>query len=137
MKERRIVSKGFPQGGCGCGQVRWRATAAPINVRLCHCRQCQHATGGPYFARALYNDADGERSGETTRWASSHRLYRLSCARCGAPVFAEPQDGPWIAVALGSLDDAEALRPGSHIWVSEKLSWVVIDDGLPQFERGA
>ena len=124
-------------GGCLCGQVRWRADAQPINVRLCHCRNCQRATGGPYFARALFMDADVERTGETTRWASSQRLHRLSCARCGAPVFAEAQDGPWLAVALATLDDPTALAPGSHIWVSRKLDWVRIDDGLPQFEEGA
>ena len=124
-------------GGCLCGQVRWRAAAEPINVRLCHCRNCQRATGGPYFARALFNDADVERSGETTRWASSQRLHRLSCTRCGTPVFAEPQDGPWIAVSLTTLDNAAALAPGSHIWVSSKLPWTLIDDGLPQFPQGA
>ena len=124
-------------GGCLCGEVRWRAAAEPINVRLCHCRNCQRATGGPYFARALFNDADVERSGETTRWASSQRLHRLSCTRCGTPVFAEPQDGPWIAVSLTTLDDAAALAPGSHIWVSSKLPWTLIDDGLPQFPQGA
>jgi len=124
------------EGGCQCGQVRWRAAAPPINVRLCHCRNCQRATGGPNFARALFNDPDVQRTGETTRWASSARLHRLSCARCGTPVFAEPQDGPWIAVALTTLDDPVALSPGSHIWVSAKLPWVVIEDGLPQFAEG-
>ena len=125
------------EGGCLCGQVRWRAAAEPINVRLCHCRNCQRATGGPYFARALFHDADVARSGETTRFASSGRLHRLSCARCGTPVFAEPQDGPWIAVSLTTLDDPSALAPGSHIWVSAKLDWTKIDDGLPQFPEGA
>ena len=123
-------------GGCQCGQVRWRATAEPINVRLCHCRNCQRATGGPYFARILFNAPDVERSGETTRWASSMRLHRLSCARCGTPVFAEAQDGPWLAVSLTTLDDPTALSPGSHIWVSAKLAWVRTDDGLPQFPEG-
>ena len=123
-------------GGCLCGQVRWRATAEPINVRLCHCRNCQRATGGSFFARALFMDPDVARSGETTRWASSERLHRLSCTRCGTPVFAEPQDGPWIAVSLPTLDEPEALRPGSHIWVSAKRDWVRIDDGLPQYPEG-
>lgn len=124
-------------GGCLCGQVRWRGNAEPINVRLCHCRLCQKATGGPYFARALFNAPDVERTGATTRWASSERLHRLSCARCGTPVFAEMQDGPWIAASLSTLDDPLALSPGSHIWISAKLPWVGIDDGLLRFPEGA
>ena len=124
-------------GGCLCGQVRWTANAEPENVRLCHCRNCQRATGGPYFARILFHAADVARDGETTRWASSERLHRLACARCGTPMFGDVQDGPFLAVSLSTLDDPAQLAPGSHIWVSEKLAWVRIDDGLPQFERGA
>lgn len=52
-------------------------------------------------------------------------------------MIAEPQDGPWIAVALGTLDDPNALAPGSHIWVEQKVAWVKIEDGLPQFPQGA
>ena len=125
------------EGGCLCGQVRWRASAEPENVRLCHCRNCQRATGGPYFARILFPAQAVEMTGETHAWASSHRLRRHACAQCGVPVFAEPLDAPYLAVALTTLDEPDVLAPGSHIWVSRKLDWVVIDDGLPQYPQGA
>ena len=51
-------------GGCLCGQVRWHANSPPLNVRLCHCRNCQRATGGPCFARALFEIGSVRRSGE-------------------------------------------------------------------------
>ncbi|HEY8615254.1 GFA family protein [Phenylobacterium sp.] len=124
-------------GGCLCGAVRWAAKAEPVNVRLCHCRLCRRATGAPYFARALFPADAVTRTGETTGFASSHRLVRRSCARCGTPVFAEPNDAPYLAVALGTLDQPEALAPGSHIWVSQKVPWVRLDDGLPQYPEGA
>jgi hypothetical protein len=132
------VSGPIYAGGCLCGQVRWRASAEPANVRVCHCRNCQRATGGPFFARAVFLAGDVERSGETMRWPTSERVARLSCARCGTPVFAEPKDRPpRLAVSLASLDNPDALRPQMHIWTSEKLAWVTIDDGLPQFAQGA
>ncbi|MEO8115117.1 MAG: GFA family protein [Phenylobacterium sp.] len=125
-------------GGCLCGQVRYTARAAPANVRVCHCRLCQKAVGGPFFARAVFLAGDIERSGETTRWASSSRLDRLSCARCGTPVFAEPHDDPpRLSVALATLDEPNALAPERHIWVSSKLHWVSLDDGLPQHPERA
>ena len=65
------------------------------------------ATGGPYFARALFNADFIDYSGALTRWASSARLHRLSCSRCGTPIFAEPQDGPWLAVAIATLDNPD------------------------------
>ena len=37
---------------------------------------------------------------------------------------------------LSTFDDPNAVAPDMHIWVSEKLSWVTIDDGLPQHAKG-
>ena len=125
------------EGGCLCGQVRYRASAEPANVRICHCSNCRRAVGGPYFARAVFLAGDIEWSGETTRWPTSPRIDRLSCARCGTPVFSAPKDPPArLGVSLATLDDPEALTPQMHIWVSEKLAWVAIDDGLPRFPQG-
>jgi hypothetical protein len=125
-------------GNCLCGQVRWRARAEPANVRVCHCRNCQRATGGPFFARAIFLAGDIARQGETTRWPTSPRVDRLSCARCGTPMFAEPKDAPArLGVSLATLHDPSALTPQAHIWVSEKLGWFTIDDGLPQYAHGA
>jgi hypothetical protein len=125
-------------GGCLCGQVRWRANAEPANVRVCHCRNCQRATGGPFFARAVFLAADFERRGETTSWPTSPRVDRLSCAICGTPLFSAPKDPPArIGVGLATFDDPQAVAPQMHIWVSEKLSWVRIDDDLPQVPQGA
>jgi len=122
------------QGGCLCGQVRWQASAPPANVRTCHCRLCQRATGAPFFARAIFLEGVFEWSGEVARWPTSPRIDRLSCARCGTPMFAEPKDPPLrIGVALATLDDPHALRPEAHIWTSAKLAWLTLDDGLPQF----
>ena len=135
----RLRTMGDPiyEGGCLCGQVRWRASAGPANVRVCHCRLCQKATGGPFFARAVFLESVFEWSGETTRWATSPRVDRLSCARCGTPVFSEPKDAPArIGVSLATLDDRNAIRPEVHIWVSEKVDWLALDDGLPQYREG-
>jgi hypothetical protein len=36
-------------------------------------------------------------------------------------------------VALAAFDDRNAFAPAEHIWVSEKMDWVKLDDGLPQY----
>ena len=33
------------EGGCRCGAVRLRVTAAPLISAVCHCRGCQRMTG--------------------------------------------------------------------------------------------
>jgi hypothetical protein len=36
------------EGGCACGAVRYRLTAAPLIVHACHCRDCQKTTGSAF-----------------------------------------------------------------------------------------
>jgi hypothetical protein len=36
----------FPlEGGCDCGEVRYRLTTRPLIVHCCHCRWCQRESG--------------------------------------------------------------------------------------------
>jgi hypothetical protein len=36
-------------------------------------------------------------------------------------------------VALAAFDDRNAFTPTDHTWVTEKMDWVKLDDGLPQY----
>jgi hypothetical protein len=36
------------EGGCACGAMRYRLTAAPLIVHACHCRDCQRLTGDAF-----------------------------------------------------------------------------------------
>ncbi len=37
-------------GGCVCGAIRYECSAEPIMMFKCHCRDCQHVTGGGFIA---------------------------------------------------------------------------------------
>ena len=41
------------EGGCVCGQVRYRLTSSPLIVHCCHCSWCQRETGSSYALNAL------------------------------------------------------------------------------------
>ena len=52
-------------------------------------------------------------------------------------MFARPGDAPArLGVSLSTLDDRNAIRPTVHIWVSEKLDWLTLDDDQPQYQEG-
>ncbi len=103
----------------------------------CRRRLCQRWTGAPFFARAIFLEADVAWSGETTRWPTSPRIDRRSCARCGTPMFACPKDPPArIGVSIATCDDRNALRPTVHIWTSEKVAWLSLEDGLERCDQG-
>ena len=42
------------EGGCGCGQVRYRVEGEPIFVNNCHCRLCQQQTGSTSVVNAFF-----------------------------------------------------------------------------------
>ena len=115
-----------------CGAVRFKAEGQPINVRLCHCRSCQKAMGSPFFARALFPQTALTVAGETGRFPSSKDLDRIFCKTCGTRLFGWRTNGTVAGVALAAFDDRNAFTPTEHIWVSEKMAWVNLDDGLPQ-----
>ena len=121
------------EGGCLCGAVRFKAVGEPVNVRICHCRNCQKAMGSPFFARALFDQKALTVEGETARYPSSEALDRVFCKTCGTRLFAWRTDGGRAGVALAAFDDRNAFAPTEHSWVTEKMDWVKLDDGLPQY----
>ena len=121
------------EGGCLCGAVRFKAEGEPVNVRICHCRNCQKAMGSPFFARALFNQNALTVEGDTARYASSEALDRVFCKICGTRLFSWRRNGTVAGVALAVSDDRNAFAPAEHIWVSEKMDWVKLEDGLPQY----
>lgn len=123
-------------GGCLCGTVRFSCEGEPLNVRICHCRNCQKAMGAPFFARALFDQRAITVEGETARYPSSEAIDRVFCKRCGTRLFSWRRNGTAAGVALATFDDRNAFVPTEHIWVSEKVGWVRLDDGLPQHAQG-
>jgi len=74
-------------------------------------------------------------SGETGRFATSERVDRVFCVRCGTRLFSWRRDGTGAGVALATFHDRNAFAPTEHIFVSEKIDWLKFDDGLPQHKE--
>jgi hypothetical protein len=124
------------EGGCLCGAVRYKAEGEPLNVRICHCRTCQKAMGSPYYARALFPQDALTVEGETARYPTSEHLDRVFCPRCGTRLFSWRRNGSAAGVSLATFDDRNAFAPTEHIWVSAKMDWVCLNDGLRQYPEG-
>ena len=64
---------------------------------------------------------------------SSPGVTRGHCRKCGTSIayqhVARPAE---IDLTLSSLGDPVDLKPTAHIWVEDKIPWLVLDDGLPQ-----
>ena len=75
-------------------------------------------------------------NGETERYQTSANIDRVFCKRCGTRLFSWRRNGTAVGVALAVFDDRNAFAPSEHIWVSEKMNWLKLDDGLPQYPEG-
>jgi len=123
-------------GGCLCGTVRYEATGDVANLCFCHCTSCRRATGAPMVPWGTF--AKGRFAmtvGQLAEYRSSPGVARGFCSNCGTSLtYRNELRIDEIDVALATLDDPNALAPQAHIWVRDKLPWVTLSDGLPQFD---
>jgi len=127
------------EGGCLCGEVRYRIGAEPHDAGYCHCRMCQRATGAPVVAwLTVASAALAWTKDEPAVYRSSEKAERLFCPRCGTQLgFRETALPDQLDVTLASLDDPEAVRPSHHIWTASRIGWFDVADALPRYpERG-
>ena len=124
------------EGHCACGAVRYQCTANPAFSWLCHCRDCQRASGSAYCS-ILYvprsaMTIQGDARYHTVRAESGNEVSRGFCASCGAPLFiladlVPDLQGVWAA----SLDDPSQFKPSVQVWCSSAQSWDTLHPTLP------
>jgi len=129
------------EGGCGCGKVRYRVLRSPIFVNNCYCALCQLQTGSTSSAYAFFErEAVEIVSGELVHFAQQTGTDRkqqvLQCADCGIGLFflPWPTGRHGISVRLGSLDDAWEIVPDAAVYVTQRMPWVTLPEGIPAFD---
>lgn len=124
-------------GGCLCGRVRYRLAAAPREVYLCHCGQCQKAQGGAFAASVPVAAASFELSAGAEylkAYRSSPAKARYFCAECGSPLYSQTDGKNVLRLRAGSLDPPVELTIKAHIYTAGRAPWDEIHDSHPQFE---
>jgi hypothetical protein len=126
-------------GGCLCGAVRYRITAAPIVTRVCWCRVCQYLAAGSGTVNTCFPSSAITIEGQMRDYPliadSGSVMHRRFCPMCGTQMFSEAESRPHlIFVRSGTLDDREIAKPSATIWVSSAPTWACIDDSIPRVE---
>jgi hypothetical protein len=100
----------------------------------CHCSHCRRTSGAPFVTWfSIPRKAFRIIRGTPARFASSAHATRSFCAHCGTQLTFEHVRSPdEIDVTTCSLDEPEALPPEDHTYTRSRLSWVRLDDRLPQ-----
>jgi hypothetical protein len=129
------MSDGEHLVSCLCGAIGLSAAGAPLWIGLCHCRSCRRATGGVLMAAAGFpRHAVSIGRGQMSYYASSPGVRRGFCGTCGTALSYENERWPGdIHLMIGAFERPDALQPQFHIFAEERLPWLKLTDGLPQY----
>ena len=122
------------EGGCLCGAIRYRVLAEPSWVGNCHCTLCRRASGAPFVSwLTVASDAFALTKGRPVGFNSSPFARRQFCGTCGTQLtFQRNKEQDSIDVTVATLDNPDAFPPHNHVFVGTHLSWLSLEDGLPQ-----
>lgn len=130
-------------GGCACGAIRYEAAVEPVMMFNCHCRDCQHATGGAcanavIFPAEAFRFVRGTPRYHDSEASSGGQHRRGYCADCGSRLTGGQNpagDSGIVGVTAGSLDDPALFRPQMDIFAAQAQPWARMDPDLPKFEQ--
>ena len=125
-------------GGCLCGAIRYSISAPVSELRACHCRNCQRASGaGGTVGAVVPQEAFKITQGKPKRYSavadSGRTLHRHFCPDCGSQIYSQREQAPQlIVVRAGTLDDSDGLKITTNIWTKSARSWSYIDPASKQ-----
>ncbi|HEY3866140.1 MAG TPA: GFA family protein [Solirubrobacteraceae bacterium] len=129
-------------GGCGCGEVRFEASAPLESAKYCHCTRCQRRTGTAASASARprpgsFRVVSGE--DRLRAWRPEGGAEKWFCGDCGSALFSRsPSDPDRIGIRVGAFDGDPGIRPSLRQFVAYAAPWEPIpDDGLARYPESA
>ena len=131
------------EGGCLCGQARYRLVAEPLTCYVCHCTECQRRTGSAFSTALIVNTEaleliKGTSSPYRAALSGGRIKSGLHCAECSTRLWGTIQSAPTIRVMQpGTLDESMRFGPVAHVWIKSALPWVVIPSHIPTYQENA
>jgi hypothetical protein len=124
------------QGGCLCGEVRYEVSGTPRDITHCHCEDCRRSSGAAFVTWASFRrDAFRFTAGKPREviWAGRFREF---CRDCGTPLtFLSAPDADEIDVTVCTFDSPALVEPADHTWTADRLPWIRLNDGLPEYRE--
>jgi hypothetical protein len=136
------------EGGCLCGDVRYRTIAEPVQVTICHCTFCQRLTGSAFLVEPIFRKEDVVFSGIAPRVydhrsdTSGKRISLNFCGRCGTTLYLDPERFSGIlGLCGGTFDDPGWFDRSSakcrHIFTRSAQEGVILPAGVNTFREHA
>ena len=122
------------EGGCSCGEIRYRLMSDPLVTHCCHCLNCQRQTGSAFVINVLI-EADRVEllAGEPRRVdvprddGSTQKIFR--CPTCQVAVYSEYGRSDIRFVRAGTGRPCRSRRSST----SCRSEWITLPS-VPAFE---
>lgn len=118
-----------------CGAITFEAQGAPNWSGHCHCHSCRRNTGAAFATFVGWPvEAFSYVQGTPRVFNSSPGVKRSFCSDCGTPLTYESDRFPGeVHAYISTHDDPDAFLPEFHVFVSDAISWLHVEDGLPRY----
>jgi hypothetical protein len=124
-------------GGCLCGRVRYEARGEALFGVVCHCRDCQRASGAGHLPVLGFRKSNFSLTGETRSYAvvggSGKLAVRHFCPNCGSMLLGMPEIAPdLVTLYAGSLDEPYEFKPDYVQFRRDCRDWDGLRFDVPQ-----
>jgi hypothetical protein len=131
------------EGGCLCGNVRYRTKGPPLRTLVCHCTFCQKFTGSSYNVESMFPEDAVEFIGApTSRYDhvtddNSRQAHINFCGNCGTTVSLTFDRSPGSrCISRGTFDDPNWVSVTANIWTRSAQSGVALPANIDCFRLG-
>ncbi len=107
-------------GRCLCGAVDFTAKNVEPHFDVCHCSMCRRWSGGVMMAVEAKGGVDFSGEENIALFRASDWGERGFCKICGTNLFWRMQDGSYVGVAYGALDNAGDFDFTTEIFIDHK-----------------
>jgi hypothetical protein len=123
-------------GSCCCGEVRFSISEPPKFLAECHCSRCRKSGATPFamVAADTFELLAGRDKIVELAPTSQFQLPRVFCGLCGTSLGECTSQEEMFPIPANAFDQALGMPIRFHEHCATKPSWVVIPDGLKQFD---
>lgn len=118
------------EGGCHCGQIKFRSEILPEEVEICHCTDCQTLSGSAFHTvvpakEGSFEITVGELKQYTKISDGGAKRVQSFCPECGSPICSSPPKGVLgvLRIRVGVLTQRAQLTPKMQYWFRSAQPW--------------
>jgi hypothetical protein len=130
------------EGGCLCGDIRYRVSGDPTGTFVCHCTFCQRASGSAfqipvYFPKENVEFIGGPINTYDHRFKDHGRTLRMQfCPRCSTKVGWTIERDPGLqGICGGTFDDPNWFKVFAHIFTDSAVGWMTFPPGVRVYDK--